>query len=99
VQGQRIGRWGRARRPQPQQPASPKLEIHHEEIRGRLRDALASSLSDSQAAAVAAARLDGATPEQLLAAAIDMLREQAESHAEIVAGLRGELADLLDRNS
>ena len=49
-------------------------KIHHEEIRGRLRDALDSPLSDSQAAAVLVARLAGATPKQIAAAAIDMLR-------------------------
>jgi hypothetical protein len=75
------------------------MKIHREEIRGRLRDALASSLSDSRAAAVLAARLDGATPEQIAAAAIDMLREQAESLAVTAADLRSARAELLDRNS
>jgi hypothetical protein len=67
-----------------------------EDIRGYIGDAIVSSLNDSQAAVTVLQRVNGATPNQLLAAALDLLREQARQHREIVAGLEDDVANLGD---
>jgi hypothetical protein len=66
------------------------LEI--EIITSIIGDWTASSLSSERAAAAVLARVSGATALALLAAAIDLARQQASNHAAIVAGLEDEIA-------
>jgi hypothetical protein len=53
---------------------APNVEV----IRSLIGDAIAGSLSNTQAAAAVLQRVNGATPFHLLAAAIDLLREDRD---------------------
>jgi uncharacterized protein YlxW (UPF0749 family) len=70
------------------------------EIVSAIADAAASSLSAASAAAVVLSKINGATALQIVAAAIEALREQETRHAEAFAELKGdregEVSDLED---
>jgi hypothetical protein len=54
------------------------------EVESAITDAAASSLSAARAAAKVIQRINGATFDQVLAAAVRLIREQATLHREII---------------
>jgi hypothetical protein len=72
------------------------IPLDAEVIRSFICDAADGSLSATNAAAVVLQHIGGATAGQLIAAAIDLLREVGEIHAETIAELTGERDQIQD---